>query len=237
MNELQAAIANQDAKRKKEEEVATLAEAISAQERIIAEASVPSPESMDQARENVAAGAVLGSHTAADLRAIDARIAEEKKVHAEASAKAEKVTAPAKAAVAGLRRRLEKEEKALESLRKEHGHLYQALLRHEATLADEERVRAADAHDAMMRRLIGLQQLLDDPRIDGEKNVLGIFPLEYAIPRLEIPGAANRPGVGPHGRFVAHNSQFSTIAPREGWPETLAGIEKYRLFLLGVTLE
>jgi len=214
---------NQKSITEKEGTIATLAEVINAQESAIKAAAIAPPTDMGKKREDLAAEIAIGTAKPEARAALDARIAEEKKIHAEASAKAEQVIGPATAAIAGLHRRLEQAEKELASLTKEGESLYQALLWAEAERTGAEYLERADELIYLFRRLAGLNELL------GE-NVLEIWPTHLAIPaigRLKAFESAEK--CGPNNGFIHHANEFRE---EKNSTDALKGIESYRVQIL-----
>lgn len=216
-NETKAVLANQTAIKETEATLAQLEAAIQEQERIIAAGNVPGREELDRKREDLLAAVAVGKATAPDLAKLDAEII----AHGDAVKVAEKASAPARAAKAGLQRRAEQEKHTLKNLSNAREQARQALFMAEAEAAGEEFVRTAHTLHALFGRLTALNVML------GDENVLGISQATpYQIPtlRLKAFGAA---------RGSLHLHEMSELAgPGKGAP--LLNAERARLREVGV---
>jgi hypothetical protein len=228
---LQAVLENKKAIVKVEGTIAMLEQAINTQEFVIAKATatVKVPESLDQMREDLLAEIAVGNATSDELTELDGEIARQNAIHGETSANAEQVIAPARQAVAGLRRKLGQAEVELKNLTGERRSLRQALYWDEAQKAGAEYVRVANELHALLGRLIGFNELIEG------NNVLGISLERYSIPTMQLKAFEDERKCGPFkecmffGGLIDEKSSESSLRPA-----TFLAVEIERLCAMGV---
>jgi hypothetical protein len=220
---LEAVLSNQSAGEAVTKLIGVLKEGIYLQERIIAtaEAVADKAEDLGRRREDLFAEIAVGTAKPGDLVKLDAEIARKKKGFQEA----EEAVAPARQALAGLRRKLGETELELEAITKERRFVREALYEFEAEKVGADYIKAAAELHAILGRLVGLNELVE------ERNILG-FPLEnYSIPVLQLQIFKGAEKCSPQLLYGGH--QFGpTGAPK---PTTiLRAAAKERLRIMGV---
>lgn len=192
--ELQAVLQNQQAVAAAQATVDQLNQAIEAQNKLAEQlrSRAERVAALETQREDLLADIATGQDKAAELNALDERLAQEKKDIAKKGTQA-----AIEQTVAGLNRKLERAQRELATLQEKCPALMRALLRAQAEALGTEYVAAAFALKAVHQRLNGLASMLSD---------LGSIPaiwrghsacIEVPAPQLET--------VKPHVDYINPN--------------------------------
>lgn len=222
--ELLAVLGNQEASAAKQAVLNQLHQAIAVQNANAAQLRVHAEHvaELETQREDLLADIATGQDKAAELKALDTRLAQQKKDMAVQGSQA-----AIDQTVAGLMRKLERVQGELQELQGQRPALLRRLLCTQAEALGAEYVTTAFELKALHRRLMGLSSMLDD---------LGLVPSVLAGMGaiLEIP-APNLGSVKPHADYINANMLIAREYDRRNfmnWVEK----EKAALRNLGVEI-
>lgn len=201
--------------------VASIQAAIDSQNQIIAEtkAAIPKAVSRQQERNNILADIALGSACEDDLNEIDAAIANDKAIVAEAEKQAAPLIDVAQETVSGLARKLAAANEALSLLESKSVEVARRYFMGQAEIAAAQYVHHALSLKALHIKLFGLNLSL---KKRGGKDVVGYSSGNIHIPKFNLPQfdgleclPSNEPGVILNGAFLQYGDYFQQAANKE----------------------
>ncbi|WP_291519351.1 hypothetical protein [Acidovorax sp.] len=222
--ELQAVLQNQQAVAGAQATVDQLNQAIEAQNKLAEQlrSRAERVAALETQREDLLADIATGQDKAAELNALDERLAQEKKDIAKKGSQA-----AIEQTVAGLNRKLERAQSELAALQQKRPALMRALLRAQAEALGPEYVAAAFALKALHHRLRGLNSMLSDlgsvPSLIAGHSLV----IEVPAPQLET--------VKPHVDYINPNMLVAREHDNRNY-RVLIDKEKAALRELGVEI-